>query len=152
MRFSIFVPPPVGRRCSFQARNITSQASTGRKVVLDDWAKIFFATHLHADLIEADALEWEPDKMFDAILLDAPCSATGTFRRHPEVLFRAGPTIIAQSAKLQRELLSRASKWLKPKGELVYSVCSLEIEEGEGGIVAIPCFQSSIQNRSARLS
>ena len=64
-------------------------------------------------------------------LLDAPCSATGTFRRHPEVLFRARPAIIAQSAELQRDLLNRAATWLKPGGELVYSVCSLEIEEGE---------------------
>ncbi len=118
----------------------TMQLSSAKHHVTSvDWSKSclgrlgenLLRTHLHADLIEADALEWEPDKMFDAILLDAPCSATGTFRRHPEVLFRAGPTIIAQSAKLQRELLSRASKWLKPKGELVYSVCSLEIEEGE---------------------
>jgi 16S rRNA (cytosine967-C5)-methyltransferase len=88
-------------------------------------------TRLEATLIEADALDWEPKEEFDAILLDAPCSATGTFRRHPEVLFRARPAIIAQSAELQRNLLNRATTWLKPGGKLVYSVCSLEIEEGE---------------------
>jgi 16S rRNA (cytosine967-C5)-methyltransferase len=88
-------------------------------------------TRLEATLIEADALDWEPKQEFDAILLDAPCSATGTFRRHPEVLFRARPAIIAQSAELQRSLLNRATTWLKPGGKLVYSVCSLEIEEGE---------------------
>ena len=88
-------------------------------------------THLQAKLIEADALEWRPDRDFDAILLDAPCSATGTFRRHPEVLYRARPKIIADNAELQRRLLARAAKWLRPAGSLVYSVCSLEPQEGE---------------------
>src|SRR6185503_6715694 len=58
-------------------------------------------THLAAELIEADALTWAPDRKFDAVLLDAPCSATGTFRRHPEVLYRARPHIIAANAELQ---------------------------------------------------
>ena len=88
-------------------------------------------THLKTALVEADALTWEPRHPFDAILLDAPCSATGTFRRHPEVLYRARPRLIAESAELQRRLLSRAAQWLKPGGSLVYSVCSLEPEEGE---------------------
>jgi len=88
-------------------------------------------THLEAMLVEADALSWTPERQFDAVLLDAPCSATGTFRRHPEVLYRARPKIIAESADLQRRLLLRASQWMKPGGELVYSVCSLEPEEGE---------------------
>ena len=88
-------------------------------------------THLPAKLIEADALTWKPNAQFDAILLDAPCSATGTFRRHPEVLYRARPRIIAENAELQSKLLARAKAWLKPEGTLVYSVCSLEPEEGE---------------------
>lgn len=88
-------------------------------------------THLEAELIEADALEWEPGRQYDSILLDAPCSATGTFRRHPEVLYRARRDIIDQSAEMQRRLLERAVGWLRPRGTLVYSVCSLEPEEGE---------------------
>ena len=88
-------------------------------------------THFDAKLVEADALKWTPDRQFDAILLDAPCSATGTFRRHPEVLYRARPRIIAESAELQARLLARASEWLRPAGALVYSVCSLEPREGE---------------------
>jgi 16S rRNA (cytosine967-C5)-methyltransferase len=88
-------------------------------------------THLDAKLVEADALQWEPGSSFDAILLDAPCSATGTFRRHPEVLYRARPRIIAANADLQGQLLNRAGEWLKPGGTLVYSVCSLEPQEGE---------------------
>jgi 16S rRNA (cytosine967-C5)-methyltransferase len=88
-------------------------------------------THLDAALVEADALAWSPDQQCDAILLDAPCSATGTFRRHPEVLYRARPRLVAEAAGLQRKLLVRASDWLKPDGALVYSVCSLEPQEGE---------------------
>ena len=88
-------------------------------------------THLNAELIRADALGWTPDRQFDAILLDAPCSATGTFRRHPEVLYRARPRIVADNAALQMQLLATASQWLRRGGSLVYSVCSLEPQEGE---------------------
>jgi 16S rRNA (cytosine967-C5)-methyltransferase len=89
-------------------------------------------THLKAKLARADALEWQPKRQFDAILLDAPCSATGTFRRHPEVLYRARPQVIAANAEAQAQLLGRAATWLKLGGALVYSVCSLEPQEGEG--------------------
>lgn len=88
-------------------------------------------THLDARLVQADALRWEPRREFDAILLDAPCSATGTFRRHPEVLYRARPKIIADNRDLQQKLVARAAKWLKAGGTLIYSVCSLEPAEGE---------------------
>ena len=91
-------------------------------------------TGLSADLIAADMLKWKPARNYDAILLDAPCSATGTFRRHPEVLYRARPRIISESAQLQAKLLARASQWLQPGGTLVYSVCSLEPREGENVI------------------
>ena len=93
-------------------------------------------TNLSAKLITADALKWAPDRQFDAILLDAPCSATGTYRRHPEVLYRARPRIIADNSELQAALLDRAAKWLKPGGALIYSVCSLEPEEGEQRVEA----------------
>jgi 16S rRNA (cytosine967-C5)-methyltransferase len=88
-------------------------------------------THLNADIVHADALGWNPERQFDATLLDAPCSATGTFRRHPEVLYRARPRIVAEGAELQRKLLTRAAQWATT---VVYSVCSLEPEEGEGVI------------------
>jgi 16S rRNA (cytosine967-C5)-methyltransferase len=94
-------------------------------------------THLDAELVEADALGWEPGRRFDAVLLDAPCSATGTFRRHPEVLYRARPDLIAAAAELQARLLARAPQWLRPGGALVYSVCSLEPEEGEEVVSAL---------------
>jgi 16S rRNA (cytosine967-C5)-methyltransferase len=88
-------------------------------------------TGLRAELVTADALSWQPKSSHDAILLDAPCSATGTFRRHPEVLYRARPRVMAESAELQAQLLDRAARWLQPGGSLVYSVCSLEPHEGE---------------------
>ena len=88
-------------------------------------------TGLVAELVTADAMTWEGDRQFDAVLLDAPCSATGTFRRHPEVLYRVRPAFIAEAAEAQQRLLDRARDWLKPGGTLVYSVCSLEPEEGE---------------------
>jgi 16S rRNA (cytosine967-C5)-methyltransferase len=88
-------------------------------------------TQLAAQRVRADALVWDPKPEFDAILLDAPCSATGTFRRHPEVLYRARARLIAEAAELQARLLACAAAWLRPGGILVYSVCSLEPEEGE---------------------
>ena len=88
-------------------------------------------TGLDAQLVAADARKWTPGRKFDAILLDAPCSATGTFRRHPEVLYRARADIIRHGAELQGQLLERAATWLNPGGSLVYAVCSLEPDEGE---------------------
>jgi len=88
-------------------------------------------TGLKAETVIAEALDWSPPRPFDAVLLDAPCSATGTFRRHPEVLYRARPDIIEQSAEFQSQLLARTADWVRPGGSLVYAVCSLERQEGE---------------------
>lgn len=85
-----------------------------------------------AELVAGDARTTRPGGPFDAILLDAPCSATGTLRRHPDVLLRHGRTGTADRVRLQRELLSAAAAQLRPGGTLVYSVCSLEPEEGPG--------------------
>jgi 16S rRNA (cytosine967-C5)-methyltransferase len=94
-------------------------------------------TSLSADPVQADALRWQPDAPFDAILLDAPCTATGTCRRHPDVLHRIGERQIAEMAELQAALLHRASGWLTPGGRLIYAVCSLEREEGGGQAAAV---------------
>jgi 16S rRNA (cytosine967-C5)-methyltransferase len=88
-------------------------------------------TGLAAEIVAADVLDWHPPEPVDAILLDAPCSATGIFRRHPEVLHRLRPRTLADLAEGQKAMLERAAQWLKPGGTLVYSVCSLEPEEGE---------------------
>ncbi len=88
-------------------------------------------TGLAASPVRADALTWEPKHRFDAILIDAPCTATGTCRRHPDVLHRIGKGHLAEMTELQRALVARAAEWLNPGGTLVYAVCSLEAEEGE---------------------
>jgi 16S rRNA (cytosine967-C5)-methyltransferase len=88
-------------------------------------------TGLKALPVRADALVWEPKHRFDAILIDAPCTATGTCRRHPDVLHRIGKGQIAEMVELQRGLAAKAAEWLNPGGVLVYAVCSLEAEEGE---------------------
>jgi 16S rRNA (cytosine967-C5)-methyltransferase len=88
-------------------------------------------TGLDAEVIAADVTKWAPREPVDAILLDAPCSATGIYRRHPDVLHRVRPKAIAELAEVQKAMLARAADWLKPGGMLVYSVCSLEPQEGE---------------------
>ena len=88
-------------------------------------------TGLKASPVRADALTWEPKHRFDAILIDAPCTATGTCRRHPDVLHRIGKGQIVDMVELQRALAAKAAEWLNPGGVLVYAVCSLEAEEGE---------------------
>ena len=93
-------------------------------------------TNLSARVIAADILRWSPPDKVDAILLDAPCSATGIYRRHPDVLHRVRPRAIAELAEGQKKMLARAAGWLKPGGTLVYSVCSLEPEEGEAVVEA----------------
>lgn len=88
-------------------------------------------TGLTASVVTGDALVWKPGAPADAVLLDAPCSATGIFRRHPDVLHRVRPSVIAETAALQARLLARAADWVKPGGRLVYATCSLEPAEGE---------------------
>lgn len=91
-------------------------------------------TGLSAGIVQADLRTWAPEAPVDAILLDAPCSATGIYRRHPDVLHRIGPRQIAELAELQADLLARAADWLKPGGQLIYATCSLEQVEGEAQI------------------
>ena len=88
-------------------------------------------TRLEVETVVADLREWMPDAPVDAILLDAPCTSTGTLARHPDVNHRIGAKDIATLAELQSQLLTRAAEWLKPGGRLVYATCSLEREEGE---------------------
>ncbi len=86
---------------------------------------------LSADIVEADLTTFVPEKLFDAILLDAPCSSTGTVRRHPDVPWTKSPQDIEKLAGIQRRLLERAVHFVKPGGRIVFSNCSLDPEEGE---------------------
>jgi 16S rRNA (cytosine967-C5)-methyltransferase len=91
---------------------------------------------LVADRITANALNWSPDALCDAVLLDAPCSATGIFRRHPDVLHRVTRDMIAVQTGIQAQMLASAAQWIKPGGKLVYTTCSLEPVEGEEQVMA----------------
>ena len=91
---------------------------------------------LDATLIEADATSWRPDAPAPCVLLDAPCSATGTIRRHPDVARLRTPEDIVKLAGLQARLLDAAARMVAPGGLLVYSTCSLEHDEGEKQIAA----------------
>ncbi|HVY03185.1 MAG TPA: RsmB/NOP family class I SAM-dependent RNA methyltransferase, partial [Caulobacterales bacterium] len=91
-------------------------------------------TDLKAEIVCADALAWKPSAPFDAVLLDAPCTATGTLRRHPEAAWLRTPAHVAGFAKTQAALVDAARALVKPGGLLVYAVCSLEPEEGAANV------------------
>lgn len=92
---------------------------------------------LAAELVVADGTEWRPAGLVDAVLLDAPCSATGTIRRHPDVMRLRRPEDVTKMADLQARLLRAAMGMVKPGGVVVYAVCSLQPEEGEAQIAGL---------------
>ena len=92
-------------------------------------------TKLEAEVVCADALEFKAEP-FDAMLLDAPCTSTGTLRRHPDVAWLRRPTDVKALSDLQTQLVAATAKLLKPGAPLVYAVCSLEPEEGPGVVAA----------------
>jgi 16S rRNA (cytosine967-C5)-methyltransferase len=100
---------------------------------------------LQAEAVVADAAEWPaPAEGFDGILVDAPCSSTGTIRRHPDVAWLRQEGDIAALSALQKRLLQKATELLKPGGTLVYCTCSLEPEEGEQAIAALLATESGL--------
>ena len=126
--------------CAFGAKVISVDRSAARLDMLRDNLK---RLRLQADeIIEADVLAWKPRSPARFVLLDAPCSATGTLRRHPDVIRRKGREwessgkYLSQLAALQKKLLASAAKMVEADGVLVYSVCSLQREESEDRIDA----------------
>ena len=91
-------------------------------------------TGLAADLVVADALDWSSEEPFDLVLLDAPCSATGTIRRHPELPHIRDGSGVDATVTLQSRLLAAAWKMVRPGGRLIYATCSLNRAEGEAQI------------------
>ena len=128
--------------CAAPGGKTMQMAAAGWRVIAVDQSKKrlerlsenLARTGLAADIVAADLRQWQPLAPVDAILLDAPCSATGIYRRHPDVLHRIGLRQIADLAELQAQLLARAADWLTPGGRLVYATCSLEQAEGEDQI------------------
>ena len=88
-------------------------------------------TQLAAELVVANILEWQDPRQFDAVLLDAPCSATGTIRRHPDLPFAKDGTGISELIELQTHMLNATAGRVKPGGKLVFCTCSLIPDEGE---------------------
>jgi 16S rRNA (cytosine967-C5)-methyltransferase len=86
---------------------------------------------LKADIAVSSLFEWEPETLFDAVLLDAPCSSTGTMRRHPDVAWTKSAQDVAKLADLQFRMLAHAVRFVKPGGRLLFSNCSLMAQEGE---------------------
>jgi 16S rRNA (cytosine967-C5)-methyltransferase len=91
---------------------------------------------LEAEIVQADAADWQPGQLFDAVLLDAPCSATGTIRRHPDVAHLKRPRDMPVLAAVQDRLLAAAARLLRPGGRLIYAVCSLQPEEAAPRVAA----------------
>ena len=89
---------------------------------------------MSATLVATDGRKFKPREKVDAVLIDAPCSATGTLRRRPDVLRHRAASDLASLAGIQRELVTRAAGWLEPDGCLIYATCSLQHEEGEAVI------------------
>lgn len=85
---------------------------------------------LTSEIVVADLLNYAPEEPFDAVLLDAPCTATGTIRRHPDIMWTKGPADVMSMAAMQQLLLAKAATFTAPDGRLVYAVCSMEPEEG----------------------
>ncbi|MBO0763637.1 MAG: RsmB/NOP family class I SAM-dependent RNA methyltransferase [Hyphomicrobiaceae bacterium] len=93
--------------------------------------------NLAAEIVAADVAKWAPARTFDAVVLDAPCSGTGTISRHPDILRLKAPADIERMAEVQRAMLGNAATLVRPGGTLVYSTCSLEPEEGRAQIDAL---------------
>lgn len=91
---------------------------------------------LSAETVIADATEWRPEQQFDAVLVDAPCTATGTLRRHPDIALTKTGRDVATMAALQKSILENAIRAVRPGGRLVFCTCSLQPEEGPDLVTA----------------
>jgi len=126
------------------ARVIALDRSPGRTARLrDNLARL----RLHAEAVVTDAVEWQGDAVgaIDGVLVDAPCTSTGTIRRHPDVAWLRQEADLAALTTLQKRLLQRAVALLRPGGTLVYCTCSLEPEEGEAAISTLLAAEPSLR-------
>ncbi|WP_019960506.1 RsmB/NOP family class I SAM-dependent RNA methyltransferase [Woodsholea maritima] len=143
----ILAPQPgerIADLCAAPGGKTLQLASLGAEVIALDRSKKrlervkqnLARTGLNAQIVTADATQWHDDHLFDAILVDAPCSATGTLRKNPEVIWAKSPSDIETLSAVQARILDQAYTLLKPGGRLIYCTCSMEPEEGEDQITA----------------
>ena len=124
--------------CAAPGGKTASLASRGAKVTAVDLSADRLARvranltrlKLDAEIVEADVTTWKPAQLFDAVLLDVPCTSTGTIRRHPDILRLKRPADIAKLVPVQAKMLDNAIRMVKPGGLIVYCTCSIEPEEG----------------------
>ncbi|MBS0558644.1 MAG: RsmB/NOP family class I SAM-dependent RNA methyltransferase, partial [Proteobacteria bacterium] len=121
---------PGGKTAQLAAAGAAVTAVDRNPARLDRLRENLNRLRLTAELVAADIVSWTPPEPFDAILLDAPCSSTGTIRRHPDVLHLRKAGDIPSLVRAQDALLEAAARMLPPGGRLVYAVCSLQPEEG----------------------
>ena len=130
--------------CAAPGSRQVQLAAAGARVTAVDISKLRLALvaenlarlKLEAELVVADARDWRPASPAELVLLDAPCTATGTIRRHPDIPWAKSAADLSICESLQRELLDAAAEMTAEEGTLVYVVCSLEPEEGEDAIAA----------------
>lgn len=127
---------PGGKTMQLAAAGWTVTGLDASEKRLDRLSQNLARTGLEAECLRGDGRKLPEDREWDAVLLDAPCSATGIFRRHPDVIHRIMPRDIANRAELQALMLDAAAGVVKPGGTMVYAVCSLEPEEGEAQVTA----------------
>ena len=119
--------------------------AAGARVTAIDWSKARLRRlvenldrlEMDAEIVCQDILDWQPLEKFDAVLLDAPCSSTGTIRRHPDLPFLKKQDDVIELARIQARLLDKAITLVKPGGTLIYCTCSLQQEEGPEQIKAL---------------
>ncbi len=127
---------PGGKTAQLAAAGALVTAVERDEVRLTRLAENLTKLGLRADLVQADVASWTPPMLFDAVLLDAPCAATGTIRRHPDVPHLKRPRDIRMLSEAQAALLGAAGRMLRPGGRMIYAVCSLQPEEGASVVAA----------------
>ncbi|MGE3529336.1 MAG: RsmB/NOP family class I SAM-dependent RNA methyltransferase [Methyloceanibacter sp.] len=137
LRVADLCAAPGGKTAQLAAAGASVVAVDSSKTRLARVAENLKRLGLEAETVVADAAAWQPGENFDAVLLDAPCSSTGTIRRHPDIPYVKSAEDVTALAALQGRLLDNAAGLVKPGGRLVYSTCSLEPEEGEAQVAAL---------------
>ncbi|MBM3518517.1 MAG: MFS transporter [Alphaproteobacteria bacterium] len=127
---------PGGKSAQLAAAGAAVTAVERAPARLERLRENFARIGLGATLVAADATRWQPERPAEAVLLDAPCSATGTIRRHPDVARRKRAAALPRLCAVQDRLLAAAAAMVAPGGVLVYAVCSIEPEEGSQRVAA----------------